>query len=80
LLAADPLAEDGEIDLRVRHGVAVLDGWVRTVASKVQGERLARTTPGIWEARNRLFSDEEVTALVRARVVASRFWRHRWVG
>lgn len=60
----DPLTGDGEITLRVARGVAVLDGWVRVVGAKLMAERLARTTSGIWEARNRLVSDEELRARV----------------
>jgi hypothetical protein len=66
-LRADPLiaGEGGsEVTARVRHGVAVLEGWVRTVAAKVQAHRLARAVPGIWEARSRLASDEETRVCV----------------
>jgi hypothetical protein len=66
-LRADPLiaGEGGsEVTVRVRHGVAVLEGWVRTVAAKVQAYRLARAVPGIWEARSRLASDEETRVCV----------------
>jgi hypothetical protein len=67
-LRADPLVNAGgaEVTLRVRHGVAVLRGWVRTVAGKVQASALARGTPGIWTARSVLFSDEEIGVGVQA--------------
>jgi hypothetical protein len=67
-LRADPLVSLGGADvaLRVRHGVAVLRGWVRTVAGKVQAFALARGTPGIWATRGALHSDEEIGAGVRA--------------
>jgi hypothetical protein len=65
-LASDPLSGGSDLTVRVRHGVALLEGWTRTVAGKVQADRLARTTPGIWEVRNRLMSDEEGHVLVRA--------------
>jgi hypothetical protein len=64
-LATDPLTGGSDLAVRVRHGVAVLEGWTRTVGAKVQADRLARTTPGIWEVRNRLISDEEGRVLVR---------------
>jgi hypothetical protein len=66
-LRADPLiaGEGGsEVTALVRHGVAVLEGWVRTVAAKVQAHRLARAVPGIWEVRTRLASDEETRVSV----------------
>ena len=44
--------------------------WVRTVAGKLVAERLARTTAGVWEAKNRLVSDEELAALARSRALA----------
>jgi hypothetical protein len=64
-LAAHPLTGGSDLTVRVRYGVSVLEGWVPTVAGKVQADRLARTTPGIWEVRNRLMSDEEGRVLVR---------------
>jgi BON domain len=67
-LRADPLVSLGGADvaLRVRHGVAILRGWVRTVAGKVQAIALARGTAGIWATRGALHSDEEIGAGVRA--------------
>jgi hypothetical protein len=70
-LRDDPLTADGEISALVVHGVAFLAGWVRTVGAKVVAERLARTTPGIWEAKNRLLSDEELAAAARRWVRAN---------
>jgi hypothetical protein len=67
-LAEDALTRDGEITVRVRHGVAVLEGNLGTVGGKVAAERLARTTPGIWDVVNRLSSDEELGAAVRGRL------------
>lgn len=64
-LVNDPLTAGGDLVVRVRHGVAILDGWLHLVAGKVQADRLARTTPGIWQARNRLVSDEELRVVVR---------------
>src|SRR5205823_4239201 len=66
----DPLTAHSDLTVRVAHGVAVLDGWLRTMAGKLVAERLARTTPGIWEAKNRLVSDEELAALARSRARA----------
>jgi hypothetical protein len=67
-LRADPLVSLGGADvaLRVRHGVAILRGWVRTVTGKVQAIALARGTSGIWATRGALHSDEEIGAGVRA--------------
>ena len=48
----------------MRYGVALLGGWVPTVTAKVQAYRLARTTPGVWEAQASLASDEEIRLLV----------------
>jgi hypothetical protein len=64
-LRADDLLAGSEVRLAVRHGVALLEGWVGTVAAKVQAYRLARGTPGIWEAYARLASDEETRLVVR---------------
>jgi hypothetical protein len=64
ILRADPLIAGSEIRLAVRHGVALLGGWVPTVAAKVQAYRLARTAPGVWEAQAALASDEEIRLLV----------------
>ena len=64
ILRADPLIAGGEIRLAVRHGVALLGGWVPTVAAKVQAYRLSRTAPGVWEAQASLASDEEIRLLV----------------
>ncbi|HEV2124316.1 MAG TPA: BON domain-containing protein [Chloroflexota bacterium] len=64
-LDEDPLTTGSEIAAMVQHGVAVLDGWLDTVGGKVAADRLARTTPGIWDAVNRLYSDEELNAAVR---------------
>jgi hypothetical protein len=63
-LRADPLLAGSEVRVAVRHGVALLGGWVPTVASKVQAYRLARTAPGVWEAHASLASDEETRLLV----------------
>ncbi len=73
-LRADSLVSLGDADvaLRVRHGVAFLRGWVRTVAGKVQAIALARGTSGIWAARGALHSDEEIGAGVRAALRAQR--------
>ena len=70
-LSDDPLMADAAVQARVRYGVAVLTGWVRSVGAKVAADRLARTAPGIWDSRNRLQSDEELTALARRQVVAA---------
>jgi len=59
-LKQDPLTRDGELVVRVSRGVAVLEGWTGTVGGKVVAERLARTTPGVWDAVNRVASDEEL--------------------
>ncbi len=67
-LAEDGMTRDGDITVRVQQGVAVLEGGLGTVGGKVAAERLARTTPGIWDAVNRLVSDEELGALVRGRL------------
>ena len=67
-LLDDPLTRDGEIAAHVTHGVAVLDGWIPTVGGKVIAERIARTIPGVWDAVNRLTSDDELVGAVRAHV------------
>jgi hypothetical protein len=67
-LEEDPLTAGGDFQVAVQRGVAVLGGWLGTVAGKVAAERLARTTPGIWDAVNRLHSDEETNAALRARL------------
>ena len=67
-LADDPLTGDGEIAAHVAHGVAVLEGWIPTVGGKVIAERIARTVPGVWDAVNRLVSDDELVGAVRAHV------------
>ena len=67
-LRDDPLTREEEIEPRVRHGVAVLEGLIGTVGGKVVAERLARTTPGVWDALNRLHSDEELLSAVRVAV------------
>ena len=67
-LAEDPLTGDGDIAARVSQGVAVLDGWIPTVGGKVIAERIARTIPGVWDAVNRLVSDDELVGAVRAHV------------
>ncbi len=69
-LAAHPLLADSELTLHVTHGVAVIDGWVRTVGAKVASERIARETRGIWAVRNRLLSDEELLAAARRQLTA----------
>lgn len=66
----EPLTAGADLAVRVVHGVAVLEGWVRTVAGNLVAERLARTTAGVWEAKNRLVSDEELAALARSRALA----------
>ena len=66
--ANDALTRDGEVEVRVKHGVAVLEGWIGTVGGKVIAERIARTTPGVWDAVNRLTSDDELVGAVRAHV------------
>jgi hypothetical protein len=68
ILEEDPLTAGGDFQVAVQRGVAVLGGWLGTVAGKVAAERLARTTPGIWDAVNRLHSDEETNAALRARL------------
>ena len=68
-LSEDPLVGAADAEVRVVHGVAVLGGWVHTVGAKVAADRLARTTPGIWDVKNRLTSDEELAALARQRVL-----------
>src|SRR6266542_333637 len=60
ILASDPLVGMAETRVRVTHGVAVLTGWVQTVGAKVAADRLARTSPGVWDVKNRLVSDEEL--------------------
>jgi hypothetical protein len=67
-LTEDALTREAEIDARVTHGVAVLAGWIPTVGGKVVAERIARTTPGVWDAVNRLTSDDELVGAVRAHV------------
>jgi hypothetical protein len=69
-LDLDPLTADADLTIEVAHGVALLDGWIHTLGGKVVAERLARTTPGIWEAKNRLVSDEELAALGRQHALA----------
>ncbi|MGH2354594.1 MAG: BON domain-containing protein [Chloroflexota bacterium] len=63
-MASDPMTAGGEVTLAVRRGVALLDGWISTVGGKVQADRLARATPGIWAVSNRLTSDEELRVVV----------------
>src|SRR5439155_14350373 len=41
-LQEDPLTAHSDLMVRVAHGVAVLDGWLRTMAGKLVAERLAR--------------------------------------
>jgi len=67
-LEQDPLTRDSELSVRVSRGVAVLEGWIGTVGGKVVAERLARTTPGVWDAANRLASDEELVGAVGPRL------------
>jgi hypothetical protein len=67
-LAEDPLTGDGDIAAHVSHGVAVLEGWIPTVGGKVIAERIARTIRGVWDAVNRLVSDDELVGAVRAHV------------
>ena len=67
-LSDDALTSDAEVDVYVRHGVALLEGWIGTVGGKVIAERIARTTPGVWDAINRLTSDDELVGAVRAHV------------
>ncbi len=67
-LEQDPLTRDSELLVRVSRGVAVLEGWIGTVGGKVVAERLARTTPGVWDAVNRLASDEELVGAVGPRL------------
>ncbi|MGI8423871.1 MAG: BON domain-containing protein [Chloroflexota bacterium] len=64
----DSLTRDGEMETRVTHGVAVLSGWIDTVGGKVVAERIARSTPGVWDAVNRLTSDDELVGAVRRAV------------
>jgi len=64
-LAGDPLIAGGDLTVDLCYGVAFLEGWVYTVAARVQATLLARTTPGVWEVRNRLVSDEELRVVVR---------------
>lgn len=69
-IAAAPLTKDAEIVAVVRRGVAVIDGWIGTVAGKVAAERITRLIPGVWEAVNRIVSDEELRAAVGDRLRA----------
>jgi hypothetical protein len=68
-LRDDPITAGGDLSLTVTHGVALLGGWTPDVGAKVHAERLARKTPGVWEAINSLLSDEELGALVRQRLL-----------
>ncbi|MDQ3703036.1 MAG: BON domain-containing protein [Chloroflexota bacterium] len=65
VLRDDPFTAAGGLTVRVRYGVAILDGWLRLAVGKVQADRMARATPGVWQVRNRLISDEELRSLVQ---------------
>ena len=67
-LEQDWLTKGARVETSVVHGVAVLEGLIGTVGGKVAAERLARTTAGVWDVINRLFSDEELLAVVRSAV------------
>ena len=69
-LGSDPLTAPSELGVLVVHGIALLDGWVQTLGAKVVAERIARTTPGVWDVKNRLISDEELAALARSAALA----------
>lgn len=64
-LMDDPFTAAGDVTVRVRHGVAILDGWLRLAVGKVQADRIARMIPSVWQVRNRLISDEELRSLVQ---------------
>jgi hypothetical protein len=66
----DPLTAGADLQVHVRHGVVFLSGTIASVGAKVIAERLARTTPGIWDARNSVISDEELSAVARSRALA----------
>ena len=67
-LAEDPLTRAAVIETRVSRGVAILAGWIDTVGGKVIAERIARLTAGVWDAVNRLTSDDELVGAVRRSV------------
>jgi hypothetical protein len=67
-LDEDALTRNAELTVRVSHGVAVLSGWIDTVGGKVIAERIARVTPGVWDAVNRLTSDDELLGALRSGV------------
>jgi osmotically-inducible protein OsmY len=69
-LAEDPLVSGADVHVYVRHGVALLEGWVGTVGAKLVANRLGRTTAGVWDVVNRLVSDEELVAAVGSQIRA----------
>jgi hypothetical protein len=67
-LANEPLTREIGLNVHVRHGVAILEGIIGTVGGKVVAERIARVTPGVWDAVNRIVADEELSGAIRARL------------
>lgn len=67
-LDEDPLTRGAELSVGLSHGVVVLSGWIDTVGGKVIAERIARVTPGVWDAVNRLSSDDELLGAARSAV------------
>lgn len=67
----DALREDDALDVTVREGVAILNGYVMTAGSKARVEQAARKAPGVLGIEDQLTSDQELVSAVAHKVAGA---------